>query len=409
MKRLAGIAALVFAVAACGDKQQESEKSLSLDAMVDSIMPRLTVVAGLEQRGPVKVRTQGKDSLRVYLERRMASELPAEELEAIRQVYVALGLLPGDLDLQRMLMDLYTEQVVGYYDPEQKTLFVVENAKTEEVYPVLVHELVHAIQDQHVNLDSLISDDRGNDRQTAAQAAIEGHATLVMFSLLAEQASGSPVDPRSLPDIGVQIRQGMEADNSQLPVFRSAPQILKETLLFPYAAGASFVHKLWLRPLTTGFGTPYPAPLADDLPHSTEQVLHPDSRFLVEKDEPTELSLEGDTTAVVYENTLGELETRIFLEHHLGDGSAASGWDGDRFRLLNVPGGRVLVWYSIWDDVRAADRFAMAYRQIAGRRANRAIRVERIDINGRPGVRVLDADRQADSGAVPLLTPRVAG
>lgn len=404
MKRLSAALILTLSTAACGDADR-AEVPVALNEMVDSIMPRLTVVAGLEQRGPVQVRTQGKDSLRVYLERRMAQELPAEELEAIRQVYIALGLLPADLDLQRTLMDLYTEQVVGYYDPEQKTLFIVEGAQTEEVYPVLVHELVHAIQDQHVALDSLIGGDRGNDRQTAAQAAIEGHATLVMFTLLAEQASGSPVDPRALPDIGEQIRLGLEAENSELPVFRSAPRILKETILFPYAGGASFVHKLWLKPLTTGFGTPYPAPIGERLPQSTEQVLHPESRFLVEKDEPTELRFNGDSTAIIYENTLGEMETRIFLEQHLGDASAAAGWDGDRFRLLSAPNGRALVWYSVWDDARAADRFAAAYRQVAGRRPDRSIDVQRLEIGGRPGVRVIDAD--AAVGAARVSAPDI--
>jgi len=405
MKRAAALLLAGLALAAgCGDDDRPEDVA-TLDAMVDSVMPRLTTVAGLEQRGPVQVRTQGRDSLRVYLERRMASEIPPEELEAIRQVYVALGLLPADLDLKRLLMDLYTEQVVGYYDPDQKTLFIVEGAQAEEVYPVLVHELVHAIQDQHVNLDSLISGDRGNDRQTAAQAAIEGHATLVMFTLLAEQASGSPVDPRALPDIGEQIRIGMEADNASLPVFRSAPRILRETMLFPYAGGASFVHQLWLRPLVTGFGTPYPAPLGERLPHSTEQVLHPQSRFLVEKDEPTELRFDGDTTGVIYENTLGELEMRILLQEHLGNDAAAAGWDGDRFRLLETQGRRALVWFSVWDDGGAADRFADAYRQIARRRTDRSINVQRFELDGRPAVRVIDADTGVDPAAVAV--PRV--
>ena len=408
MKRLITVLLLGILLTGCGDEDR-AEQPAALNEMVDSIMPRLTVVAGLEQRGPVRVRTQVRDSLRVYLERRMAEEMPPEELEAIRQVYVALGLLPADLDLKRTLMDLYTEQVVGYYDPDQKTLFIVEGAQTEEVYPVLVHELVHAIQDQHVDLDSLMSDKRGNDRQTAAQAAIEGHATLVMFALLAEQASGAPLDPRQLPDIGEQIRLGLEADNSQLPVFRSAPRILKESLLFPYAGGASFVHQLWLRPLNTGFGTPYPAPIGERLPQSTEQVLHPQSRFLVQKDEPTELRFDADTTGVLYENTLGELETRVVLEEHLGNPAAATGWDGDRFRLLRVPGGNALVWFSVWDDAAAADRFANAYRQIAARRAGRSIDVQRLEIGGRPGVRVIDADARVDASTLRVPNVRIAG
>src|SRR5688572_28516607 len=142
---------------------------------------------------------QNRDSLRSYIEQRMAEELPAQELAGVKPVYVTLGIMPADLDLQRLLLDLYTEQVVGYYDPKTKKLFVVSGADRETVRPVLVHELVHALQDQHTNLDSLIARDRGNDRQTAAHAAMEGHAVVVMFAALAEEESGRRIDPVTLP------------------------------------------------------------------------------------------------------------------------------------------------------------------------------------------------------------------
>src|SRR5688572_18248169 len=191
---------------------------------------------------------QNRDSLRSYIEQRMAEELPAQELAGVKPVYVTLGIMPADLDLQRLLLDLYTEQVVGYYDPDSKKLFVVSGADRATIRPVLVHELVHALQDQHTNLDSLIARERGNDRQTAAQSAIEGHATMVMVAYLAEEQASGPVDPRMLPDIGEQIRPALEEQNSQFPVFQRAPRILREALLFPYAGGAAFVQKLWARP-----------------------------------------------------------------------------------------------------------------------------------------------------------------
>ncbi len=55
---------------------------------------------------------------------------------------------------------------------------------------LLVHELVHAVQDQWIDLGALADPKLGSDRATAAQAAIEGHATLVMLEYMAEQAQG---------------------------------------------------------------------------------------------------------------------------------------------------------------------------------------------------------------------------
>lgn len=396
--------ALTLVLGACGDRSA-TQDATDLAAMVESVMPRLSVIAGLEQKGPVQVEMQDRTALRQYIENKLQEELPPEELDAIKAVYVALGVIPAGLDLRATLLDLYTEQVVGYYDPEQKKLYVVEGADAEQVRPVLVHELVHALQDQHINLDSLISGDHNNDRQTAAQAAIEGHATLVMFTFLAEEQTGAPVDPRGLPDIGQQIRLGLESQNRQLPRFRNAPPILQETILFPYAAGASFIHKLWLRPLNTGFGTPYPAPIGDRMPVSTEQVLHPDTRFLVQPDHPEEIEFTSGTA--IYENTLGELETSLVLRQHLGSGDAARGWDGDRFRLIDVPGGRALVWYSVWDDEASADRFADVYRAVATKRPDRAIRVERLSLDGRPSVLVVDADGDVNVAQVDVPPARI--
>lgn len=404
------ICVLSLLLLACRDRQPEPGGPPDLKVMIDSVLPRLEVIAGLKKLRDVRMEEQSRDSLRKYIEARMQEELPAAELDAIQATYQALGVLSPDIDLKKLLLDLYTEQVVGYYDPVTKNLFVVKGVPTDQVRPVVVHELVHALQDQHTNLDSLIGRARGNDRQSAAQAAVEGHATVVMFAMLAEEQSGGPVDPRQLPDIGEQIRPSLEAQNAQFPVFQKAPRILRETMLFPYAGGASFVQKLWAQPLNSGFGDPYPAPLGEKLPQSTEQILHPESRFLTARDEPTELRLEGGSAKRVYENSLGELELSVVLEEHLGAARRRSttGWDGDRYRLVEHDGRHALIFYSVWDDAASADAFAGAYREIAAKRTDRSITVERLEIEGRPGVRVLDAPRGLTLTSDQLPTARIA-
>lgn len=405
MTRAIGPLVWLCLLLACGDEKprQADPSDQALEALVDSVLPRLQVLAGLQKRADVRMQLQNRDSLRRYIEARMAEELPPQELAGIKATYVTLGLMAADLDLQGLLLDLYTEQVVGYYDPDSKKLFVVSGADRETIRPVLVHELVHALQDQHTNLDSLIGPERGNDRQTAAQSAIEGHATMVMVAYLAETQARAPVDPRMLPDIGQQIRPALEQQNSQFPVFQRAPRILREALLFPYAAGAAFVQKLWARPLDTGFGDPYPAPLGERLPSSTEQIMHPESRFLVVRDEPTELRFTAASPDLIRENTLGELETSVLLTEHLGDEAArhAQGWDGDRYRLLRIGSAHAFIWYSIWDNAAAADGFANAYRRLALKRA-RTAQVDRLIIDSRPVVRVLDADPGIALSTIPM-------
>ncbi|MCI0433312.1 MAG: hypothetical protein L0271_06655, partial [Gemmatimonadetes bacterium] len=215
----------------------------------------------------------------------------------------------------------------------------------------------------------------------------------------------SPVDPAALPNPADQLRPGLEAATTDFPVFRKAPRIIRETLLFPYVAGSRFVQALWRSQPETERS----APMGAFLPQSTEQVLNPIGRFVEMRDEPTELRLAdepapggagntapSDPWTAEYENVLGRLEVGLFLEEHLGIGadSAAEGWDGDRFRLLRSRSGeRALVWYSIWDDDASADRFAHAVREILTSKLDRAGSVTRIPIDGRPGVRVTLARR----------------
>jgi hypothetical protein len=390
---------------------------------VAGMMPQLERLSGLDRLDELRVRTQSREDARAYVASRLEDELPPDVRDGIRRTYVALGLIPDTLDLDALLLDLYTEQVLGYYDPRTTTLYVVDDADPGALLPVLAHELVHALQDQHTNLDSLVARERGNDRQTAAHAAMEGHAMLVMFAFLAEQAAGREVDPAALPSPAVELGPALAAQNEQYPVFRRAPPIIQETLLFPYLRGADFMHQLWLSQQPQAR---YPAPIGPLLPQSTEQIKRPVERFIQRRDEPVELRFGDVAGRTVYENTLGQLEMAIWLDQHLGAGSrsAAHGWGGDRFVLVDVAGNDtqdaaatavraaspgsaetaatdVLYWLTVWDTPAEADRFADAARRIAARRGDRNMIIDRTELNGRAAVAVTDAARGVPVAAFP--------
>jgi len=409
-------AAFVLMGAACGERGAapgpaaadttavvDAESPPDLASVVEQMMPALERLSGLDRLETLRVRRQSRQGARTYVETRLDEELSPAERDAVRRTYVGLGLLPDTLDLDALLIDLYTEQVLGYYDPSARTLFVVSGERVSELQPVIAHELVHALQDQHTNLDSLIAGERGNDRQTAAHAAMEGHAMLVMFALLAEQATNTTVDPATLPNPAEELGPALEAQNAEYPVFRRAPPVIRETLLFPYLNGVDFVHTLWSsrRPLER-----YPAPLDSLLPQSTEQVIHVEEKFILHRDEPVPVTL-GAVPAgwsVAREDEFGQLETAIYLGQHLGTAAraAAEGWDGDRYALLVSPDGAdVIYWRSLWDTTATADRFADAARRAADRRRDRSIVVQRELVDGRAGVRVVDAP--AGVAADPLL------
>jgi hypothetical protein len=387
------VAALALLLSACDPQApaylQEPDTTLvvssdpALRSRVAELLPDLVEKAGMELVRPVRVERRSRRQLEGYLMAKLDQELPPERARNMGRSYALLGLVDSDLDLRELFLSVYSEQVAGFYDPDSTALFVMDDMPVELLEPILIHELVHAVQDQTVNLDSLTAQARGNDRQAAAQAAIEGHATLVMLEYMLENLQGRPVDLSTVPDVSQVLAPALEGMGGQFPALASAPAIVRESLLFPYLQGASFVAELWkARPGR-------PAPFGRYLPQSTEQILDPSRLLGPEPDWPTELELvPGNGFEVLYQNTLGQMETGILLEEHLGPGSRilAQGWDGDRYLLLRDSSGEeVLLWASVWDSETERDRFADGLGGALHRFPAPAV-LRKADVLGRPGV-----------------------
>jgi len=398
--------------------------------------------SGLSLERPLAVARTGSDRLRAYLLDQLHEDLPAARARAVTDAYARFGLVPDSLDLAGLMRQLYLEQVVGYYDPKRDTLYVREGVSEEEFEPVLVHEMTHALQDEHMDLDSLMrAREDDNDAGAAARAALEGQATFVMLEWQLRKTVGTGADLTRIPELGQLLQNAdvLSAGVGDMPVLSGAPPLIQQSLLFPYLDGLTFVQAYWrARPGR-------PAPLGSDLPASTEQVMHP-GRFLSSpRDAPTRVVFTSDSAApvsgwsLIEEDDLGEFETRFYLRTFLGDTararSASTGWDGDRYRLLRRCGdgagagreggpraGRTcpeaLVWASVWDDPDDADAFAAAGREAIAARygdgavgaaagagdtlrlGGRRIEVRRGTTDGRPTVLVLDLPRGADPTSV---------
>ena len=355
------VALLVFG--ACGGtaQQPESELVVSSDAtlrkLASELLPDLAARSGLELREPVRLEMRSREELVRYLESKLDEELPEEEARATVEAYALFGLVPDTLDLREVLLALYTEQVAGFYEPDSTTLFVMDDQPEALLEGLLVHELVHAVQDQWIDLGALADPKLGSDRATAAQAAIEGHATLVMLEYMAEQAQGTPVDLGALPNFANLLGSQLEGARDQFPALAAAPPVIQESLLFPYLEGAGYVHGLWAQGDRV-------APFGEYLPKSTEQILGGTA-----DDVPIELAMSVSGADILHEDVLGRLELGVMLDQHLGPGSArfADGWGGDRYVLVEVgTGERGLIWYSVWDDEAARDRFVERFRDALG-------------------------------------------
>jgi hypothetical protein len=345
-----------------------------LGELAAALLPDLAERSGLTLMEPVRLERRSREHLVRYLESKLDEEFPSDEAEAMVETYALLGLVPADLDLRAMLLALYTEQVAGFYEPDSATLFVMDDQPHAALEGLLVHELVHALQDQNADLDALTDREMGNDRTIAAQAAIEGHATLVMLEYMTEQLTGVAIDLAEIPDFSAQMRPAIEAMRGQFPALAGAPRVVQESLLFPYLEGTGFVQSLWAAGERV-------APFGDHLPQSTEQILERGGA-----DPPLELAIDVDGARIVRDDVLGRLEIGILLEE-LGStpsSSLAAGWDGDRYALVErEDGARGLIWYSVWEDAASRDRFTDALERALPRLGSGA-RLERAEAAGKP-------------------------
>jgi hypothetical protein len=282
---------------------------------------------------------------------KLDEELPAEKARGLQATYRLLGLLPDSLDLRALLLDLFTEQIVGYYEPDSTTLFVVANSEGLVLRATIAHELVHALQHQYLPLDSIMRQRGNNDRLAAAQSILEGQATLAGLQVMVPDQN-----LYAMPNLWESTREKIRAQQAEMPVYRKSPRILRESLLFPYLAGADFL-RWW-----AGSEHRDSLPFGPRMPVSTEQILHP-YRY-GRGDQPLALRFTADEPHVLYEDVMGEFDMRILAADLAGAGAnveiqtpVALGWGGDRFRVYETPAGPAMVWYIVWDDAPSRTRF----------------------------------------------------
>ena len=387
------VGALAAPTGGCEQRARQVQSEAELKQAVQQMIPAVERATRLRfRRRPVVLR-RTRAQVREYVIHKFDDDLPPAELAGAQAAYRLFGLIPDTLDLRRTMVDLLTEQVAGYFDPDSNALYIPTDIDPSQARLVISHELVHALQDQYLNLDSLVELKRQNDRRSAAQAILEGQATLAQILVLMPEQK-----IESLPNFW-DLRTALGGQQDQMKVFGSAPLWLRESLIFPYLGGAEFVR--WFDHEYVG-KQPYGALM----PISTEQILHP-ARY-VAGDRPDGVAFDaaeprGDT--VRYEDGLGEFEIRLLLEQHLGDGSAAaalaSGWNGDRYQVRSAAGGAVaLVWYTLWDDKASAARFkkgletAWVRRRAGGRGAAggpRRWEIKPLLVTGVSVVRLVDA------------------
>ncbi len=319
----------------------------------------LAAITGLQFKHDVPYALIDKNELHRYLEKRLRETMKPDDVRAQELTLKMLGLVPADFDLRKNTLDLLTEQAAAFYDYNQKKLFVLEGAGGgDEERIALVHELAHALADQHFHLAKYIHEGmRSDDSATARQAVMEGQATWLMAAYVAREGGGRPEVPEAVLQLMKQNIEGSAAQ--QYPVFSKAPLYIRESLVFPYAEGLMFQDAVYRKLGREAFSEVFLRP-----PASTGQIFHPE-RYLghggtVIPNPP--VLPDAREFRKLADGTLGELDFRVLLSQYTtaAEGETlAAHLAGGSFELFEHKREKypVLGVASTWDSPQSAQSY----------------------------------------------------
>ncbi len=364
-----------------------------LFALVDELIKFSSDETGLPIKSTVKRQLTTRAVVEGYLKEKFDEDQGAKRLQKGEIVLKKFGLLDRDFALKPFLLELLNEQIEAYYDSKTKTVNMLDWISVDDQKPVLAHELTHALQDQHsdlekwndqtpdevsVNTSGDIDHLAKDELDTARDAVAEGQATAVMMDYVLKPMGKSLVKNPEIIDFA---KQQMNASDSS-PILSRAPLLLTESLLFPYSEGLSFEQDIWM----DQGQVPAFAGALDRPPTSTWEIMNP--REYEKKHSPA-IPLMPDIHPLVdkiykpYDiGQVGQLDLHILAKLFGGDAASADltpAWDGGIYwagqRIsAKTPEEQAntkslsLFYLSVWKNAASAQEFTKLYANSLGRK-----------------------------------------
>ncbi len=375
-----------------GETHISPQQAQQLFSLVDQLLKFSSDETGLPIKSDVKRQLTTRAAVESYLSEKFNEDEDAKRMQRSEIVLKKFGLLDRDFNLKPFLLSLLKEQIEAYYDPKSKTVNLLDWVSVDEQKPVLAHELTHALQDQHVDLEkwsdqtpsdvSLNSADdtvhvAKDELDTAREAVTEGQATAVMMDNILKPMGHSLLKDPEVVDV---IKQQMETAGDS-PVLARAPLLLSESLMFPYREGLSFEQDIWM---DQGQHAAFVGTL-DRPPTSTWEIINPRE---YEKGHLPVVLLLPDIHPLVdklyrpYDiGQVGQLDVHILAGIFGGDAAARDltpAWDGGLYWAGQLRDASAadqasaksigLFYLSAWKSASSAQAFAALYTSELGRK-----------------------------------------
>jgi hypothetical protein len=320
-----------------------------LELLVKRSMARIEVIRGQPFRRLVDVEVITREQYRQQRRNRSVGETRRHWED---QIWEGMFIVGEDRNVTEVRGETFGESVLGYYLPGRDEIVIVSDAETPTIDKrTLVHELVHAFQDQRFGLRNRPPT---KDGQLARNGVVEGEASFLPRLYL--DRCGAEWDC---------VRPETESSSGGGQVDRGLYQVI----IHPYTRGPVFVETVQQRG-----GWEAVDGLHGTLPESTEQVIHPEK---YPDQGPIEVNVtdrSGEEWSRLDHNPTGERigEAAVFsmlLVNDVIEGAdrrnyshpVSAGWGGDRLVPYRNDGEFGYVWELAWDSPEDAAEFHEAY------------------------------------------------
>jgi hypothetical protein len=308
-----------------------SRQAEELFKSVEEILQFVSEDTKLPIKHPVKRKLVNRDTVEKDLTERLKNDEDSQRMEHAEVVLKKFGFLPRDFHLRQFFISMMREQVAGYYNVKDQTVYLLDWIEPAAQRAILAHELTHALQDQNFQLEKWdkgpaendekkkkkwSADDldtmkeAADDEQLVARVATlegQGMAELLDYVLApaGKNVNNSPVQVEAL-------KAGMTEDK-QSPIFNSAPRFLKESLVFPYREGLSFLQQIMFK---KGREAAFAGTMTNP-PTTTREIMQPETYLAGEKvaalPVPKLQPILGSGYRAYDAGAMGEFDVSIFL------------------------------------------------------------------------------------------------
>jgi hypothetical protein len=297
---------------------------------VEEILKFVSDDSKLPIQHKIKRKLVDRDTVERDLTERLKNDEDSQRMEHAELVLKKFGFLPRDFHLRQFFISMMREQVAGYYNIKDQTVYLLDWIEPATQRAILAHELTHALQDQNFHLekwDKSDSDDKNKKKKwppenlDATQESIDDEQLVARVALLEGQGMVELLDyalaprGRNVNNSPVEVdglKRGMTEDK-QSPIFNSAPKFLKESLIFPYREGLTFVQEVRFK---RGREGAFAGTMADP-PRTTREIMQPSTYLAHERVLPLTLPklqpILGNGYFGYDAGAMGEFDVSVFL------------------------------------------------------------------------------------------------